>query len=96
MPPKSMSQDAVKKLIEEMLESKLEEFKKTKDKEDGSETNEEGDEKRWGIIYKNRRGRYRGRIPNGRVGTNGPGRGSKFSSIRCYDYNQMGHPSTLR
>lgn len=43
MPPKSMSQDAVKKLIEEMLESKLEELKKTKDKEDGSDIDEEGD-----------------------------------------------------
>lgn len=43
MPPKSMSQDAVKKLIEEMLESKIEELKKTKDKEDGSEIDEEGD-----------------------------------------------------
>lgn len=43
LPPKSMSQDAVKKLIEEMLESKLDELKKTKDKEDESDTDEQGD-----------------------------------------------------
>lgn len=44
MPPKSMPQDAVKNLIEEMLESTLEELKKTKgkDKKDGSDIDEEG------------------------------------------------------
>lgn len=46
MPPKSMSQDAVKKLIEEMFESKLEELKRTKgkDREDESDS-DEGDTK---------------------------------------------------
>lgn len=51
MPPKSMSQDAVKNLVAEMLESKLEELKKTKDKEDGSDIDEEGD-KEDGESYK--------------------------------------------
>lgn len=39
------------------------------------------------------RGGYHGRRPSGRGGTNGSGRGSKFSSMRCYNYNQMGHPA---
>lgn len=46
MPPKTMSEEAIKKMVEEMLVEKLKETKKTKvkDKEWDSDSEEEGDD----------------------------------------------------